>query len=149
MPYPEFRKFSVKLTGRKYLWYDVVESENEWILLKLNLKFILQISLIYQVNGFMIVLYPHVFRHHYTFKVSSSCMDMMTVGTNRRMYFFISYHKNINCNNFPDVNCINSVYAWFMNRLRRTRQVSLWVNAFVELIMVTSDPLGLDMWSGQ
>jgi len=29
MPYPEFRKFGVKLTGRKYLWYDVVESENE------------------------------------------------------------------------------------------------------------------------
>jgi len=97
----------------------------------------------------MIILYPHVFRHHYAFQVSSSCMDMMTVGTNRRMYFFISYHKNINCNNFPDVNCINSVYAWFMNRLRRTRQISLWVTAFVELIMVTSDPLVLDMWSGQ
>jgi len=37
MSYPEFRKFRVKLTGRKYVGYDTVVSENERILLKRNL----------------------------------------------------------------------------------------------------------------
>jgi hypothetical protein len=29
MYYPEFRNFRVKLTARKYVGYDVVDSENE------------------------------------------------------------------------------------------------------------------------